>query len=277
MSKTSENFEAILAKLNSPKDTDWERIRAMRAQRDAERAEREAESRAEWDSIMAEGRANVAWRTGVLSVMRPTIAYADCVAIIRNSLESKRALVASMRWLLESKVPMLLLAGTPGTCKSVSAHAVGVEWAQSEAAKEVARHRSSVDGDVKWRLGRLESDMKGWARHSGAFVVPAPSIPRTFDPWRNEGDAALHWTHPFLIVDDLGTEADSSRWTEAFGRLVDERLSCDPEKVRTVITTNLSKKDIRPRYGDRIADRLNAHSLAVELAGPSERGTRQGL
>ena len=59
--------------------------------------------------------------------------------------------------------------------------------------------------------------------------------------------------------------------------LMDRRIACDPAKVRTIITMNLTKAEVRPRYGSRIADRLNAHAAVVECAGESMRGRSMGL
>jgi hypothetical protein len=73
-----------------------------------------------------------------------------------------------------------------------------------------------------------------------------------------------------LILDDLGTEHIGK--TKAFLAVLDEIVNrrhalC----MRTLITTNLAREEIRERYGARVYDRLR-DGLAVECGGPSLRG-----
>ena len=102
-------------------------------------------------------------------------------------------------------------------------------------------------------------------------AVRAPELGQRVDPWRHElkdGVQRLDLTQGLIVVDDLGTErADDSRFADAFARLVDERQA----SRYMLITTNLTRALIRPRYGDRIADRLNHSGLAIEIAGESMR------
>ena len=47
---------------------------------------------------------------------------------------------------------------------------------------------------------------------------------------------------------------------------------------RTIITSNLARPQFAPRYGERIASRLNAHSYVIELKKTSSlRATGGGL
>ena len=69
-----------------------------------------------------------------------------------------------------------------------------------------------------------------------------------------------------LVLDDLGTELDGERFAVVFGELVEAR-----QNAKTVITTNLAPAELRRRYGDRIADRLNHLGRIVPIVGASRR------
>lgn len=63
---------------------------------------------------------------------------------------------------------------------------------------------------------------------------------------------------PLLAIDDLGTEpAEVLHYGTALSpvtELIEKRYEQD---CLTIISTNMARDEIRPRYGDRIADRLN--------------------
>ena len=46
------------------------------------------------------------------------------------------------------------------------------------------------------------------------------------------------------------------------------------EEQQLVITTNLTPKDIRVRYGRRVTDRLRERGKLIAATGPSMRGER---
>ncbi|MBQ7123673.1 MAG: ATP-binding protein [Oscillospiraceae bacterium] len=56
-----------------------------------------------------------------------------------------------------------------------------------------------------------------------------------------------------LIIDDLGAEFPSSFTTAAIGSLINERLY---ENLPTIISTNLSSKELAERYSERTASRI---------------------
>ncbi|MDF3291907.1 ATP-binding protein [Streptomyces silvisoli] len=73
---------------------------------------------------------------------------------------------------------------------------------------------------------------------------------------------------PLLILDDLGA-AKSSEWTEELTyRLVNHRYN---ELLPTLITTNLSIRDLRDAVGDRVASRLAEMTERVILTGADRR------
>lgn len=122
----------------------------------------------------------------------------------------------------------------------------------------------------------------GWAlaARGGGVYVHAPELARRVLPTRTEiehvGVEPLNLRSAFLVLDDLGAESDASfaRWSEAFAVLVEKRLMLG----RSIFTSNMAKPQFRPRYGKRIAERLNAHSYVVELQSKASlRRTGGGL
>lgn len=112
----------------------------------------------------------------------------------------------------------------------------------------------------------------------GAFgadlCLAAHLAPRT-NPWKGEAERYPHASvgAPVFVLDDLGTErADDHRFHEALFELIDARTW-----GHLLITSNLKKSDIRARYGDRVADRLNHRGVAVEIGGKSLRRQGAGL
>lgn len=110
----------------------------------------------------------------------------------------------------------------------------------------------------------------------GEFVC-AQHLARRIDPWKHERDSGaepLDLAAPIVVLDDLGAEQDDARSQAALFAVINSRNASDR---RTLITTNLTIPQIRPRYGDRIADRLNAMAKAVVLKGASMRKQEAGL
>ena len=168
--------------------------------------------------------------------------------------EPTEALLA-VRAFGDSKARILVLCGGVGTGKSLAA-----------ADMFVAPFRG-IDPSA------LEAAGSEWERVvcpvAGSWVS-APKLARAIDPWRHELDAGHEPIDPsrgVSVLDDLGTEGDSQRFQEALATYIDARM----DAPKTVITTNLAKADIRKRYGDRIADRLNHVGACVELKGKSMR------
>ena len=72
---------------------------------------------------------------------------------------------------------------------------------------------------------------------------------------------------PLLVLDDLGV-SDTDSTAEVVERVLCER---DANLKRTVITTNLDTKEIRLRYGPRVADRLKAEAVLISCGKESLR------
>jgi len=74
----------------------------------------------------------------------------------------------------------------------------------------------------------------------------------------------------FLVLDDLGCEPPDGfeEWRRTVATLLGQRLDM---RMESCITTNLSAKEFRDRYGDRLADRIRAYGKVALLTGKSLR------
>jgi DNA replication protein DnaC len=154
--------------------------------------------------------------------------------------ETSTEALKHVRGFLASSRPCLILCGGVGTGKTVAA---------------LAAHRDAPRG----------------------VFLKASELARSVDPWKHEieqGWKPIDIDIPQIVIDDLGAEMDEPRFHQALFAVVDARQS---PATRTIITTNLKREEIRPRYKDRIADRLNAMSKAVQLKGTSMRKQEAGL
>ncbi|MCF0185470.1 MAG: hypothetical protein HUJ98_03150 [Bacteroidaceae bacterium] len=81
---------------------------------------------------------------------------------------------------------------------------------------------------------------------------------------------------PMLGIDDLGTEpAEMMDYGNILTPVVDLISKRNEEQCFTMITTNLQPKQIRERYGNRIADRLNEMVEKIIFENPSYRSVNQ--
>jgi len=75
-----------------------------------------------------------------------------------------------------------------------------------------------------------------------------------------------------LVIDDIGVESVETRYygntSEPFKDLFYYRYQ---ERKTTIITTNLTHRELKSRYGDRIYDRMRETLNDVELDGKSKR------
>ena len=72
---------------------------------------------------------------------------------------------------------------------------------------------------------------------------------------------------PFLVLDDVGAEYESAWSVQRVAALIDRRYRSE---APTILTTNLTHRELAERYGKRLADRLREWVWA-ELSGPSLR------
>lgn len=76
----------------------------------------------------------------------------------------------------------------------------------------------------------------------------------------------------WLVIDDLGTESVSDYWFERVNELLDSRYG---DRLRTVITSNLSKEEIKTKYGDRIASRIRDDGMVVGCGSDDLRAAKK--
>lgn len=72
---------------------------------------------------------------------------------------------------------------------------------------------------------------------------------------------------PFLVLDDVGAEFDSLWSAQRVAALIDRRYRSE---APTILTTNMTHRELAERYTKRTADRLREWVWA-ELTGPSLR------
>jgi DNA replication protein DnaC len=75
-----------------------------------------------------------------------------------------------------------------------------------------------------------------------------------------------------LAVDDLGTESiEINQYGNIITPLIDLLTKRYDKQLFTLVTTNLKPAEIRERYGDRIADRLNEMMVKIIYRNDSYR------
>ena len=87
-----------------------------------------------------------------------------------------------------------------------------------------------------------------------------------YDEWRS-----LCYKH-MLAIDDFGTEPlEVMNYGNVLYPITDLLTRRYDRHLYTILTTNLTPQEIRPRYGDRIADRLNEMMGKVIFANSTYR------
>lgn len=132
----------------------------------------------------------------------------------------------------------ILLAGPAGTGKTFQAWAWWQRWAGGTESRASRRPQFHTAADLMEMLRRSFS-----------------------------GDPVV-FTDDLLVIDDLGAEKGTEWVVEQLYRIIDYRYRmCLP----LVVTTNLSGRDIRDRFGDRILSRLVEACTPIKLAGADKR------
>ena len=76
----------------------------------------------------------------------------------------------------------------------------------------------------------------------------------------------------FTTIDDLGIEpVEVMDYGNIMTPVIDLLTKRYEAQLFTIVTTNLDPKDIRKRYGDRIADRLNEMMAKIVYRNPTYR------
>ena len=135
-------------------------------------------------------------------------------------------------------------------------------------------------GDVGTGKSHLASAMLrrrlalGWA---GRFVSVADLMDELKARFGGEGEQSEAYfdrlaREPFLVLDDVGAEQETPWTRERVASLIDRRYRAE---APTIVTTNLTHRDLAARYGKRLADRLREWAW-VEMAGKSMRAEKAG-
>jgi DNA replication protein DnaC len=251
----------------------WERIQQdlaakegltleeWRAKQDAEQDRRAEEKRVEDErrERAAAARRRTEWITYYSASVPAEVAES---VYDRDEVDTEATRLAKA-WLASDK-PCLVLSGGVGTGKTVAA-LVAMREATGLWVPKAGATTGWVDGVLCHFAHRVSP------------IIRAHKLAAAVDPWKHERDAGIEpyeLTDRFLVLDDLGAEMDEARFHQALFAVVDGRQS---PRTRTLITTNLRREELRPKYGDRIADRLNAMAKVVQLKGASMRDRGAGL
>lgn len=159
----------------------------------------------------------------------------EAAIIAGEGLADTPALSAVREWLAGDR-PVLILSGGTGAGKTVAA---------------------------AWALAARE----------GAFqALRAVRLGSAFERWssdREDGVEALRLKVSTMLVDDLGQEPiEDRRVIPAIEELFDARQT---PRLRTLITTNLSRDQIRQRYSERVISRLAQNAKVVQVSGTDLR------
>lgn len=259
---------------------DEETIRKARA--NIAYAEREKRETAELEATLA---ARIEAATP--RIVRSWSGFSDAHAItspVLDGFEPCPAIEAVTRFLADDSLRFLLLLGGVG-CGKTFAAMVGAWKVQERVSvaefehrlREHTRQRTGIArGADKWWEDAVE-DIRRRPPAREWSLWEARDLPVLWDPWKAEVEAGAKpaaRSRPYIVLDDLGTERESDRFFEALGAFVDYRMDA---RLKTVITTNLAKQDIRARYGDRIADRINHVGKSFVVGGASRRRNGAGL
>jgi hypothetical protein len=109
----------------------------------------------------------------------------------------------------------------------------------------------------------------GFLQDAGIRIVDAKDV----SAMMREPNTRQVRSAPMLAIEDMGREAtevlDYGNVTCPIIDLLEYRYA---EQLFTFITTNLNTKDIREKYGDRLADRFNEMLCVITFSNPSFRG-----
>lgn len=179
--------------------------------------------------------------------------------------ETKAHIKTIVRWLCDATLrPSLLLRGNVGNGKTTTAKSIA---ATIEALRTMANEKMRTDG---WKLGAVEVAIyNSLLRLPVVKVVAATDIVRAAT---QEGALEQLKRSHFLIIDDLGTEPPTAKVYGTEVTPVTEVLCHRYEHwMPTVITTNLNDEEIKNRYFERVADRINEMCEKVGYRNSSYR------
>lgn len=205
----------------------------------------------EWMMRKEREAMDAATRTRVPDILRAMGMPHDAVDALGRLSEGEHIAAARKFWAAPAvEKRFLLLLGTVGTGKTVAA-----AWVLGE---QIARERVHVapTGPIPGR------------REPGLFARAA-----TFSRLSAYNADDREWFERMcecgvLVLDDLAAESLSQVGAAMLDELLDRRYGA---RLRTVITSNLSKDAFLLRLGDRAADRMRHFAVLSQSSGKSLR------
>ncbi len=164
-----------------------------------------------------------------------------------DALQPTPAIAAARDWFAGGKT-WLVLSGDVGTGKSVAAAATLID--ERRASPSVVFQGDKRRGTIAFR--RASSVVRMSAFDEGARELE------------------LLKSVAMLVIDDLGTEHATSWGQSLIHEIFDTRHD---DKLRTIITTNIRRDQLKAALGDRLADRIAQDGKVVFLEGKSMRRT----
>ena len=108
-------------------------------------------------------------------------------------------------------------------------------------------------------------------RDKGRVIRAAELVQLAYPNYRDQTDGRGDTGRPG-VLEDLGTEHAEARFGPALLEFFEHRLN-----TATIVTSNLSSRDLRERYDGRLIDRMRDRGVVVELGGASMRRQDGGL
>lgn len=149
------------------------------------------------------------------------------------------------QWICEGDNCGLLICGAPGNGKTtlMKSIQVFVNNFDIRCKKNTATFMDTVDAREIIRMNKDSYEL--------------------FKAYRNR---------PMLAIDDMGVEpTEVLDYGNVLNPVIDLLSHRYNEQLVTVVTTNLSPKEIRQKYGDRIADRFNEMMTKIIFRNQSYR------
>lgn len=175
----------------------------------------------------------------------------EALGPLRGRLDETAALQGAKRFAGADRdaLPFLVLIGPTGAGKSVAA-----AWMLREAARRFDWNAQATGQEATpfaWVHGSEFGDVKVWSEGDAAWLSKV----------RN---GAL------LVVDEMGDEATQPS-RDALASLL---LNRHGKRLRTVLTSNLTREQFRERYGGALTDRLRHGSVTPNLSAETSKRKR---